>query len=986
MNMRVFPFLLLLTSVTAGAQSLPILDQTPSGLRWYRLTTPHFRVLYPDGFDSTAQRTAHRLESLYEPASASLNRRPRPISVLLQNQTTNSNGFVTLFPRRSEFFAAQPQNPNLLGTLDWLDLLAVHEYRHVVQNDKALQHYGRVLYTLLGNTGLGLPLLTVPDWFAEGDAVSNETLLSTSGRGRIPNFTLGLRANLLAGRRFSYAKAVAGSYRDNVPDHYELGYPITTYAKRTYGPEVWSRVLDRNYRRFPWPFAFSASVRNETGVRVDDLYRKTMDDLAETWTRQQENLTVTPAATFPVRVEQGRATRPVFTSYQYPQFLTDSTVLCVKSGLGDTPRLVLLDKAGREKKVFVQGFPNDPGMLSATPATACWIEFGFDARWGQRIYSNIRLLDLNTGKLTRLTHRSRYIAVAVSPDNTKLVVVETTDRYRTQLVVLNAKTGARLKTLSNPENEYYIHPRWQADNKTVVAVALKDGQKTIRQLDTQADRLRDLLPRANENLSNPQSWGDYVFYNSPRSGIDNIYAVNVATKQVFQVTSRPLAAYHATVSPSGNRLGFDDFTVNGHRISDMPLDPASWQPVTRGPAAPGATSTGRYFGPTIDAALATKEPGAAAGRRVLADSAPMAPAYTPARFRRLAHAFNAYSWGPVVGSTGQELTVGVNSQDLLSTTQIGVGYSYNQAERVGAYFARLSYQGLYPVFDLSFQRGSRNTSLYIDRRSPLDSLRSDRWQYNQLTAGVRLPLRLTQSKYSQSMNVSAYYNYLQVSGYDLPFRSITEVGSQGALSAFTYSLNYSRLLRQSKRDVAPRWGQTLSATYRITPFGGALNAEQWGVQANVFFPGLGKHHSLRLRGGYQEQARGTYRFSPVVFYPRGQAYVSDDRITAGSAEYRLPLANIHWSLGRLVYIQRIKAGAFFDSALGESSVDVRSAQTGALLRTEIRNRSYQTTGVDVSFVFNVLRQRVPLEAGFRTIYNLTSQEWIVQPLVIDIGF
>lgn len=203
MRISFFLFLLLLTGRAATAQSLPVLEQTPARLRWYRLTTPHFRVLYPEGFDSTAQRTARRLEQVYEPVSASLDRRPRPISVLLQNQTTNSNGFVTLFPRRSEFFAVQPQDPGLLGTYDWLDLLAVHEYRHVVQNEKALQHYGRFLYTLLGNPGLALPLLTVPDWFAEGDAVSTETLGSTSGRGRIPNFNLGMRANLLGGQRYN---------------------------------------------------------------------------------------------------------------------------------------------------------------------------------------------------------------------------------------------------------------------------------------------------------------------------------------------------------------------------------------------------------------------------------------------------------------------------------------------------------------------------------------------------------------------------------------------------------------------------------------------------------------------------------------------------------------------------------------------------------------------------------------------------------------
>ncbi|GAB3787215.1 hypothetical protein GCM10028818_51800 [Spirosoma horti] len=972
-----FRTLLLLAGHLATAQTLPILSQNPASLRWYRLSTPHFRVLYPTGFDSTAQRTAKRLESLYEPASASLQKQPRRISVLLQNQTTNSNGFVTLYPRRSEFFAVAPQDPGLMGTLDWLDLLAVHEYRHVVQNDKALQGYGRVLYTFLGNTGLGLPLLTVPDWFAEGDAVSNETLLSNSGRGRIPNFDLGMRANLLEStkKRFDYQKAVGGSYRDNVPNHYVLGYFLTTYLKRTYGPDVWSRILNRNYRRFPWPFAFSASIKDETKLRTEDLYQKTMDDLTETWQKQQAALTITPATTFPVKAEKQDSKRPVFTNYQHPQFLTDSTVLAVKSGLGDTPRLVILDKQGREKTVFVQGFPNDPDMLSASATKACWIEFGYDPRWGQRIYSNIRILDLKSGKLTRLTHRARYTVAALSPDNSRLVVVENTDRYKIRLLVLDAKTGKIQKAIPNPDNEFYQHPRWQ-DNKTIVAVALKNGQKTIQRIDSESGVRTDLLPRANENISHPQPWGKYVFYNSPRSGIDNIYALDTRSGQVFQVTSRPLAAYHAAVSPSGSRLTFEDFSATGYRIDDMPLEPARWKPVME----PVREQAVRYFGP-----LSKLEPGAAQGRLALTDSLSGKANYKPTRFRRVANSVNIYSWGPVFSSTGQALAVGLSSQDLLSTTQISVGYNYNQSERAGNAFALLSYQGLYPIIDVSFQRGSRSTSLYIDRVAPADSFRTDRWQYNQLTAGVRLPFQLTNSKYSQNLSLSAYYNYLHVTGYDLPYRYITEVGAAGSLNALTYGFSYSRLLRQSKRDVAPRWGQTLSATYRTTPFGGQLTAEQWGVQATAFFPGLAKHHSLRFRAGYQEQVRGNYQFSSIVFFPRGQLYVSDDKIRAGSIEYRLPIADTHWSFGRWLYVQRIKAGGFYDATNGQSLVELRDTN-GRLRGYETQRHTFQTTGLDVSFVFNALRVRTPLEAGFRTIYNVTTGQWLVQPLVLDIGF
>jgi hypothetical protein len=132
------------------AQSLPVLDQNPTGLKWYQINTPKFRVVYPKGFESEAQRMANTLQTIYGPVSRTLEKEPRPISIVLQNQTAVSNGFVTLTPRRSEFFTAPPQDYNLLGTNDWLNLLAVHEFRHVVQFDKALTGFTKGVYYIFG--------------------------------------------------------------------------------------------------------------------------------------------------------------------------------------------------------------------------------------------------------------------------------------------------------------------------------------------------------------------------------------------------------------------------------------------------------------------------------------------------------------------------------------------------------------------------------------------------------------------------------------------------------------------------------------------------------------------------------------------------------------------------------------------------------------------------------------------------------------------
>lgn len=58
------------------AQSLPILDQNPTGIKWFQVNTPKFRVVYPQGFESEAQRMANTLQTIYGPVSKSWKKNP----------------------------------------------------------------------------------------------------------------------------------------------------------------------------------------------------------------------------------------------------------------------------------------------------------------------------------------------------------------------------------------------------------------------------------------------------------------------------------------------------------------------------------------------------------------------------------------------------------------------------------------------------------------------------------------------------------------------------------------------------------------------------------------------------------------------------------------------------------------------------------------------------------------------------------------------
>ncbi|WP_245711829.1 hypothetical protein [Hymenobacter psychrophilus] len=951
-----FPALLgLLAAGPAAAQTLlPIAQQVPTRVRWYEVRTPHFRVLYPEGFADRARRTAHRLEQVHEPAAASLGAPARPVTVVLQTHTTVGNGFVTLLPRHSEFYTTFPQDPYLVGTLDWLDQLTVHEYRHVVQFDKAHRGVGQLGYLFGGFGGLGLTTLGVPDWFAEGDAVGTETALTRSGRGRIPNFGAYYRANLLAGRRYSYAEATGGSFRHYVPNHYVLGYYLSTRLKRTAGPTAWGQVLDRYYDFPVYPFSFSDKLRRLTGLRTDDLYRQTTQELDSLWKTQQTGRELTPTRDFPVE-----ATEKVFTEYQYPQYLTDSTVLALKSGLGHTPRLVELGRGQPERTRLVLGLHHNAEQLSVGGGKAAWLEFRNDPRWQQQVYSELRVLDLRTGRLSRPGRRTRYTAAVLSPDGSRLLAVSTDSAYQHRLHLLDAETGRVLRTFANPANEPYLHPRFgagAAGGRTAAVVRLEAAGKRLELLDVESGATQTVLPATNDNISHPQPWQEYVLFNSPRSGQDEVYAVQLGTGAVRPVSSRPVGSYHAAVSPDGQRLAFHEIRAQGSRIVEMPLRPAAW-PVGRADVSPADLYADE---------LTAREPGAATVGPVLPLDSVAGPALVARRYRRLPHAPNLYGWGLVQSPGGSGLSLGLRAQDVLSTTQAIAGLGYDATERTGRVFADVSYQGLGPVLDFGIENGGRRAALLL----PNGGVAEDRWRYTRLSVGSRLPLVLTTSKMLTSLTVGAFYQLEQTQGYELPGRYTNEVGRQ-PLHALLGSLSFSRTLRQSYRDVAPRWGQSLLLTGRDTPFGTGLQARQLAAQGSLFLPGIGLHHAVRLRAGYQYQQQREYRFGAAVFYPRGLPYLSFDRLSSLSGEYRLPLADVHWQLTRLLYVQRLKANLFLDYVRGESG-PVR--------------RSYHSAGLDVSAVFNPLRLRTPLELGLRTVYNSYYGTWEVQPLVLNIGF
>ena len=86
----------------------------------------------------------------------------------------------------------------------------------------------------------------------------------------------------------------------------------------------------------------------------------------------------------------------------------------------------------------------------------------------------------------------------------------------------------------------------------------------------------NVLPFAQENVGHPVLKGDYLFFNSPVSGIDNIYVFDLRTKRRYQVTSSKYAAYNPSISGDGKTIYYNEQTRDGLDVVKIPFNPNAW--------------------------------------------------------------------------------------------------------------------------------------------------------------------------------------------------------------------------------------------------------------------------------------------------------------------------------------------------------------------------------------------------------------------------
>jgi hypothetical protein len=860
--------LLLLLPLSSFAQRF---GGTPPSQKWKEIDTDSVRIIFPARLDSQAQRIASLVHYLAANQPSALGARLKKVNIVLQNQTTVANGYVGLGPYRSEFYLTPSPNSFSQGSISWTDQLALHEYRHVQQFNNFHQGLSKLMSRLFGQEGYALAInASIPDWFYEGDAVLNETLLTKQGRGRLPYFMNAFPALWQAGKQYSWMKLRNGSMKDYVPDHYRLGYLMVNYGHQKYGTDFWRKVTTDASCFKGLFYPFQKAIKRHAGISYKIFRSDALNFYRNDSSARNDPQSPGPFPLFSLN-------RKVVTNYMFPYSVSEDSLIYLLAA-NNKRAAFYLKQGDKVKRLRTRNISLDE-QYSYRNGKIVYASYERDPRWSWRDYSVITLLDLATNKSKKVTSRSKYFSPDINQEGNRIAAVEMAPDGRSEIHVLDAKNGEVLNRVRSVDVTVFADPKFIAADSLVCTVRLRDGRMALAIVNLSTGSVVRLTPPSFNVVGYPNVGNNMIYFTASYGGNDDIFAIRKGDTTVYRVTNGPLGNYFVNVA--NGKMTWSTFTAEGYQLQQLAEAALIMRPME-------AVSIEQQQIPFPVSRASNIQP-IAAGQITSRE-------FATGDYKKSTRLLNFHSWRPYYEDP--EFSFSVYGENVLNTLQTEVYYLYNQNENTNAAGFSSTFGGWFPYISI----GSQMT--FGRKQTVGNRLR----QWNQLDSriGLSVPLQWISGRTFKRLQLGTNYFYRN----EFNRGAIKDSIDNQHFSYLQHFISWGQQVEAAVQHIFPRLGYDLSFQYQhaITQF----NSMQWNAAMSAYLPGITASHSLVVTGAWQETGIVAVKFSNRFPYSRGYHSRYFSRMWRLSGNYHFPIAYPDWGFANILYLQRVRGNLFYD--------------------------------------------------------------------------
>lgn len=921
------PFLFLSSNIKAQIIAPDQLMQSSPVLEWETIQNDFVKLIYPTRTENDSVYVANLVEYYSQLVGLTYGiKEPDSFPLIIRPEMAQPNGFVTLAPRRSEWYSSAMFG-TFLSSAEWYQILAIHEYRHIIQYDYFKEDSTvKVLRYLFGDLGQQLAMfLGLQPWYFEGDAVWAETKYTDTGRGRSPLFLTRLKALVLSDKIPTYEQLVNGSYNTLLPNHYVFGYVLISNATKKFGENFWQKVIE-DVSHFPHPYRLYSSFRKISGQDFFKFYDETMKDLKETWSKDAD-----PSIA-----------KTDYREHYYP-FKTADALYYLYYNLDGYWSLTKKNQE-QEEKIIELPFTKDINEISLSNGKLIYTQFLPNRRYAFKGSSDLILVDLESRERTKLTLGERLFNPRFNPHSSRILAATFNEKMEWNLVEFDLE-GKEKRTLHLPG--YYLLEAMPLDQDHVVAiVSNQTGHKSIELIHLNKGIMSTLLPASRNNIHNLYvDEKENILFEAQYKGKIEIFKFD-EKNSLSRCTETKIAAY--TPSASNGMLYYSEQDSYGSHINSAPLK--NCVAINKSELV-----NFNYLGKNPSDDYNNFPPRTFAEQKSLRN-------YKKEKYNKEEYGdidkrlFIPHSWS-FIGSRGFELSA--SSDNYLRTLGIQAKIGRDNEEGGNYTAINFDFKKYYPIFSFHGELRDRKVELF-------DS--DDNLEWKERLAGVSMTLPYIYKRNLYNFNNALRFSadYLDTGKYQLNEKHTNGNDQFFYLTSVEFSSGISKDLAY-RSIISPR------AIGYYLKYENAHNLESSEYSSYRFFhqlqaqtPGFFKHNAFKFTFDQDKQkaTNNSYRFLPIQLNPtgytfsRGYQYESVPEYSKFTGNYLFPVAYPDLNLWGVYYLRRAFMNAFFDSTLIDSGA---------------KEFTYNSTGLELELESKFFRI-LPINFGFRYIYKLSDSQ------------